>query len=292
MTKNIVALGGGHGLSMLIRSLNDTDSNVTAIVSVADDGGSSGRLRHDMDIVAPGDIRSCMLALAKKSTPESKIFAKLFEYRFEEGELDGHSMGNLILVALARQLGSFESAVMAAAQMLDLQGTVLPATESSVVLVADTADGNVRGQVQIEKSNGINRVFIEPQDALPLAGVVEAILDADHILYAPGSLYTSVIPTFIIPEITHALKITSADVSMIMNLVNRGSDTESMSGDDHLRAVLEHGGRVDRVICDENCLKVINPPDGIEVLFRNLSRETDFHDVDYLSNTLRELFNI
>src|SRR5690554_2157511 len=128
MTKKIVALGGGHGLSMLMRALADTDSDLTAIVSVADDGGSSGRLRNDLDIVAPGDIRSCMLALCQDASSESETFAKLFDYRFDQGELDGHSMGNLILVALARQLGSFESAVKAAAELLNIKGNVLPAT--------------------------------------------------------------------------------------------------------------------------------------------------------------------
>ncbi len=291
--KKIVSLGGGHGLSMVLRSLLPCNVDQTAIVSVADDGGSSGRLRHDLDIVAPGDIRSCILALSQTDEEDlDAAMTKIFDYRFDKGELDGHSLGNLILVALARELGSFEAAVAEASRLLNVRGRVLPATESSVVLCAETKSGLVRGQVQIEQTKDIDRVFLDPDDALPLAGVVDAILDADHILYAPGSLFTSVIPVFIIPEISHALKITKADVTMIMNLVNRGPDTESMTGDDHLAKVLEHNGRVDRVICDTDSLRVKNPPDGVELVESMLSEETDTHDPLLLRRLLVDILKL
>jgi uncharacterized cofD-like protein len=291
--KNVTAIGGGHGLSMLLRTLLPCDVSLTAIVSVADDGGSSGRLRHDLDIVAPGDIRSCLLALAEKpASPEAEMLKKVFDYRFDQGELDGHSLGNLILVALARELGSFEAAVDCASELLNINGRVLPATESSVVLCAQTGAGLVRGQVEIEHTSDIERVFLDPDTALPLAGVVDAILNADHVIYAPGSLFTSVIPAFIIPEIAHALKMTSADVTMIMNLINRGPDTEGLSGDDHLRKVLDHGGRVDRVICDWKSLMVKQPGAGIDVVVEMLSDGTDSHDPELLRAVLISQLNL
>lgn len=291
--KKIVALGGGHGLSTVIKSLHHSDADLTAIVSVADDGGSSGRLRHDLDIVAPGDVRLCMLALKEDNTSRSSdIFSDIFGYRFDQGELDGHSLGNLILVALARQLGSFDLAVKAAAELLEVKGKILPATESSVVLTAQTDQGFVRGQVQIEQCSGIEKVFIEPADALPLAGVIESIMEADHIVYAPGSLFTSVIPVLIIPQISDALKNASADLTMVMNLSNRGLDTKGMTGDQHLQAVISHGGRVDRVICDEDGLKVENSLGDVKVLTQHLSHGEDFHDIELLGDTFKKLFDI
>lgn len=284
--KKITALGGGHGLSMLLKTLSPCDVELTAIVSVADDGGSSGRLRADLDIVAPGDVRSCMLALSQSNgTDRASEMAKIFDYRFDKGELDGHSLGNLILVALARQLGSFEAAVECASDLLQVNGRVLPATESNVVLCADTTQGLIRGQVQIENTEGIRRVFLDPDSALPLAGVVDSIINADHVIYAPGSLFTSVIPTFVIPEIAHALKMTDADVTMIMNLVNRGPDTNGMTGDEHLEKVLLHNGRVDRVICDKDSLVAFNPPGDISVVLGSLGNGTDTHN----EQALREL---
>lgn len=291
--KKLVALGGGHGLSMVLRSLGPLEVDLTAIVSVADDGGSSGRLRADMDIVAPGDIRACMLALSERTpSHRAKMIARLFNYRFEEGELDGHSMGNLILVALARELGSFDAAVTCAAELLDLKGKVLPATESSVVLCAQTANGFVRGQVQIEQSSDIEKIFLDPDDAPALAGVVESILDADHIIYAPGSLFTSVIPSFVIPEIAHAIKIASADVTMIMNLVNRGPDTSNMTGDDHLMKVILHGGRVDTVVCDSDSLMVTEPPGDVVVVHGHLSEGSEVHDLELLQIFLADLLEL
>ncbi|HMS24441.1 MAG TPA: YvcK family protein [Acidimicrobiia bacterium] len=291
--KKIVSLGGGHGLSMVLRTLLPCSVDQTAIVSVADDGGSSGRLRHDLDIVAPGDVRACMLALSQTDNEDKDaVITKMFNYRFDQGELDGHSLGNLILVALARELGSFEAAVAQASRLLNIRGRVLPATESSVVLCAETKNGLVRGQVEIEHTTGIKKVFLDPDDALPLAGVVEAILDADHIIYAPGSLFTSLIPVFIIPEIAHALKITDADITMIMNLVNHGPDTAGMTGDQHIEKVLEHNGRVDRVICDADSLKVSHPIEGMEIVTVTISDGSDKHDENLLRALLVDLLSL
>lgn len=291
--KKVVSLGGGHGLSMVLRTLLPCKVDQTAIVSVADDGGSSGRLRAELDIVAPGDVRACIMALSQKDEDdEDDVLGKLFNYRFDQGELDGHSLGNLILVALARELKSFDAAVQKASELLNIRGRVLPATNSSVVLCAETKQGLVRGQVQIENTENIERVFLDPDDALPLAGVVEAILEADHIIYAPGSLFTSVIPVFIIPEIAHALKITSADVTMILNLANKGPDTKDFTGDQHLEKILEHNGRVDRVICDIDSLNISNQPAGLEVVCSSLALADDKHNPEVLRELLVDILDL
>ncbi|MFN8015009.1 MAG: gluconeogenesis factor YvcK family protein [Acidimicrobiia bacterium] len=291
--KNVVSLGGGHGLSMVLRTLLPCNVNQSAVVSVADDGGSSGRLRHDLDIVAPGDIRACLLALSQTDEEdEDADIARIFNYRFDQGELDGHSLGNLILVALAREYNSFEQAVKVASKLLNVRGQVFPATESNVVLCAETDSGLVRGQVEIEKTSSIQKIFIDPDDALPLSGVVDSILNADHVIYAPGSLFTSLIPIFVIPEIAHAIKITEANVTMIMNLENRGPDTEGMSGDDHLNKVLEHGTRVDNVICDLDSLKVENAPSNIKVLQASISNGDGTHNQDLLRELLVDVLDL
>ena len=226
-----------------------------------------------------------MLALSQTDEEDDNsdlaTLKKIFEYRFDQGELDGHSLGNLIIVALAREAKSFETAVKQASDMLNIRGRVFPATESSVVLCAQTDSGLVRGQVQIEQTSGIQKVFLDPDDAMPLAGVVDAILEADHIIYAPGSLFTSVIPAFIIPEITHALRITQADTTMIMNLGTKGPDTRGLTGDQHLEKVLEHGARVDRVISGIDCLTVEDSPDKVEV-----------HDMDLLRKLLVDILKL
>ena len=294
--KKVVSIGGGHGLSMVLRTLLPCNVEQTAIVSVADDGGSSGRLRKDLDIVAPGDIRACMLALSQTDEEDDNsdlaTLKKIFEYRFDQGELDGHSLGNLIIVALAREAKSFETAVKQASDMLNIRGRVFPATESSVVLCAQTDSGLVRGQVQIEQTSGIQKVFLDPDDAMPLAGVVDAILEADHIIYAPGSLFTSVIPAFIIPEITHALRITQADTTMIMNLGTKGPDTRGLTGDQHLEKVLEHGARVDRVISGIDCLTVEDSPDKVEVVQAYLGDTDEVHDMDLLRKLLVDILKL
>ena len=232
MSKKIVAIGGGHGLSMLLRTLDKYDLDLTAIVNVVDDGGSSGRIRKDIEITPPGDLRLCALALSSPSVLYGSSLQDLFAFRFDEGELDGHSLGNLILVALTRQLGSFEKAVEKASELLNVRGKVLPASISEVILCANSKSGLIRGQVNVENTPDINNVFLDPKDVLPLDGVVDAILDANHIIYAPGSLYSSVLPSLLIKDIQIALNKTIAKIIMIMNLGTKGQDTEGMDGDD------------------------------------------------------------
>lgn len=290
--KKIVALGGGHGLSMLLRTLSKYEIDLTAIVNVVDDGGSSGRIRKDIEITSPGDIRLCALALSNSSEEYGSTLRDLFGFRFDEGELDGHSLGNLILVALTRQLGSFEKAVEKMSLLLNLKGKVLPACESNVVLCANTENGLIRGQVNVERSTGIENVFLDPSDVQALEGVVDAILEADHIIYAPGSLYSSVIPSLLIEEINAAILKSHADTLMILNLTNKGPDTEGMTGDDHLNALISHGVRVDKVLCDKHSLLVKKSPKNCSVLVKEIRSETDIHDEALLGSFLQKQYNL
>lgn len=290
--KKIVALGGGHGLSMLLRTLSKYEIDLTAIVNVVDDGGSSGRIRKDIEITSPGDIRLCALALANSSEEFGSTLRDLFGFRFDEGELDGHSLGNLILVALTRQLGSFEKAVEKMSELLNIKGKVLPACESNVVLCANTANGLIRGQVNVENSHDIENVFLDPSDVQPLEGVVDAILDADHIIFAPGSLYSSVIPSLLIEEINLAISKSSADTLMILNLTNKGPDTENMTGDDHLHALLSHGVHVDKVLCDKHSLVVKKSPKNCSVAIKDIRSNSDIHDEALLGDFLAKEYKI
>lgn len=290
--KKIVALGGGHGLSMLLRTLSKYDIDLTAIVNVVDDGGSSGRIRKDIEITSPGDIRLCALALANNSDKYGSTLRDLFGFRFDEGELDGHSLGNLILVALTRQLGSFENAVEKMSELLNISGRVLPACESNVVLCANTENGLIRGQVNVEKSSGIENVFLDPKNVKPLEGVIEAISKADHIIYAPGSLYSSVIPSLLIDDIRLAISKASADVLMVMNLNNKGPDTQGMTGDDHLSALISHNVRIDKVLCDKDSLIAKYPPKGTSVIVKSIRSTNEVHDEALLGTFLAKHFKL
>ena len=292
MSKKIVAIGGGHGLSMLLRTLDKYDLDLTAIVNVVDDGGSSGRIRKDIEITPPGDLRLCALALSSPSVLYGSSLQDLFAFRFDEGELDGHSLGNLILVALTRQLGSFEKAVEKASELLNVRGKVLPASISEVILCANSKSGLIRGQVNVENTPDINNVFLDPKDVLPLDGVVDAILDANHIIYAPGSLYSSVLPSLLIKDIQIALNKTIAKILMIMNLGTKCPDTEGMDGDDHLDALINHGVRVDSVLCDKNSFFISKNRKGIKVATENIRLNGEVHDEQLLGAYLSKVFDI
>jgi uncharacterized cofD-like protein len=253
----VVALGGGHGLATALRGIRTYAGSVTAIVSVADDGGSSGRLRRDLGGLPPGDLRRCLVALADDPT-----WAAAFEHRFVGGELDGHALGNLVVVGLAETLGDFTAGLDTAANLLRARGRVLPATTEPVVLKALVAsrsdaegeegeipsrsDGEeVVGQVAVQNSRGIRRVELVPADAPASPDAVAAIAVADQIVLAPGSLYTSLLPVLCVPGIRAAIAAAPGPVVQVANLRPQLPETAALDGTDHLRAVLEHGARVD-----------------------------------------------
>jgi uncharacterized cofD-like protein len=245
---SVVALGGGHGLAVALRATQRYAGRLTAVVSVADDGGSSGRLRRDLDVVPPGDLRKCLVAVAAPGN----AWAEAFEHRFGGTELAGHALGNLILVGLADTLGDVGAALDEAARLLGAQARVRPATTERVVLKAqvDGDDGmiprEVEGQVAVMHHHGrIRRVELVPGDVAADPEAVGAIRDADQVVLAPGSLFTSLLPVLVVPEIRRAVADTRAQVVLVGNLTPQVPETEGLDGVDHLRAVLEHGARVD-----------------------------------------------
>ena len=240
----VVALGGGHGLAVVLRAARLYTDDITAVVTVADDGGSSGRLRRDLGVVAPGDLRKCLVALA--SDP---IWAQAFEHRFQGGDLDGHAFGNLVIVGLTESLGDPLRAVSEAAKVVGAVGRVLPATIGPVVMKADVDGRAVEGQVAVQNSPGrIGHVELVPADARAPEAVIEAIAAADQVVLAPGSLFTSLLPVLSVGEIRSALASTAASVTQVANLRPELPETEGLDATDHLRAVLDHGVRVDRFV--------------------------------------------
>ncbi|HEY9870504.1 MAG TPA: gluconeogenesis factor YvcK family protein [Candidatus Obscuribacterales bacterium] len=238
----VVVVGGGHGLANLLRGLKNFTNNITAVVTVGDDGGSSGRLRQELGVLPPGDIRNCITALAD----EDKLVTELFQYRFEQGKgLEGHSFGNLFLTALcALTHGDMIQAVKVASRVLNSCGHVLPSTLSVITLVAEMEDGrSVKGESQIPAAGGkIRRMRIEPDSARPTPEAVQAILTADLIVLGPGSLYTSIIPNLLIPEIAEAIRQSEAPKIYVCNVMTQPGETDGYSVSDHLLAVLTHAG--------------------------------------------------
>ncbi len=236
----VVAIGGGHGLSNLLLGLKEYTSNLTAIVTVADSGGSSGRLREEFNIVAPGDIRNCLVALADAPA----LMGELFQFRFsQESELKGHNFGNLFLTAMVQLTdGDFEKAVKESSKVLAIRGKVVPSTVNNVQLVAEYEDGSItEGEAKIPKANTpIKRLYLKPEDSKPTEESVEAIKNADVIILGPGSLYTSIIPNLIINGMTESIENSDALKIYICNVMTQEGETEKFSASDHVRVLLEH----------------------------------------------------
>ena len=237
----IVAIGGGTGLSMLLRGIKNITNNVTAVVTVGDDGGSSGRLREEMGVLPPGDIRNCIAALAD----DEDLVTKLFQYRFKMGEgLEGHSFGNLFLTALCSITGDMVRAVKESSNVLSIRGRVLPSTLDDMKLVAELEDGRIiHGESNIPEAHGkIKRLFTDPQNCRALADVISAIRDAELIILGPGSLYTSVIPNLLIDEISHEIAKSNAKKIYVCNIMTQPGETDNYSVCDHINAIVKHAG--------------------------------------------------
>ena len=242
---HVVALGGGHGLATTLRAVRRYAGKVTAVVSVADDGGSSGRLRQIAGIPAPGDLRRCLVAMAA----EDSLWAGAFEYRFPSGDLEGHALGNLIIAGLANVTGDFSRALELAGDLLGAAGRVLPATSAPVVLKADVAGIEVVGQVNVSESPGvISSVSIVPPDAPAPAEVLDALADADQVVIGPGSLFTSVLAVCVVPDICAALTERSGGRVYVCNLRPQLPETAGFTAEDHLSAVLDHGVPIDTIV--------------------------------------------
>lgn len=235
----IVAVGGGTGLSVLLSGLKEYTSNITAIVTVADDGGSSGRLRQQFDILPPGDIRNCLVALADAPA----LMRDLFQFRFDQSsELAGHSFGNLFITVMTRLTGDFEKAIKETSKVLALRGQVIPSTLNNVVLVAQYKDGSVtEGEDKIPKAHlPINKVSLRPAMPAATPEAVKAIEEAQIIILGPGSLYTSIIPNLLIKEITDSIVASSAIKAYVCNVMTQPGETDGYRASDHIKTLISH----------------------------------------------------
>lgn len=236
----IVALGGGTGLGTLLRGLKKVSTNITAVVTVFDDGGSSGRLRREQGILPPGDIRNCLVALAEAEP----LMTQLFEYRFKGGELDGHSFGNLFIASMSQVAGDLETAVKESGKVLAIRGRVLPTTLHDVTLCAEFEDGGVvEGESAITGAGrSVRRVYLNPSSVPPLADVLEAIADADMVVIGPGSLYTSLLPNLLVEGVVEAIRRSPAMKVYVCNVMTQHGETRGFTASDHVRVLLEQGG--------------------------------------------------
>ncbi len=262
----VVAIGGGTGLSSLLRGLKTYTSNLSAIVTVADDGGSSGRLRDEYRILPPGDFRQCLIALADAEP----LMKQLFDHRFKEGSLDGHAFGNLFIMAMAEVTGNFEQALRESGKVLAVKGTIVPSTLQDVTLVASINGSNVEGESKIPKQNSpISHVFLKPDGVQVNPEAAQAILSAELIICGPGSLYTSILPNLLVEGMVEAIKASPALKLYICNLAAQPGETEGYGVDDYLRVIREHVGAnlFDFVLVNSN---TAHPPTGGQapVIFR------------------------
>ncbi|MGH9174632.1 MAG: gluconeogenesis factor YvcK family protein, partial [Vicinamibacterales bacterium] len=250
----IVTIGGGTGLSTLLRGLKQHNVAITAIVTVGDDGGSTGRLRSEFNVPAPGDIRNCLVALADSET----LLSNLFQYRFEaeDSALHGHSFGNLFITAMSKVTGSFEQAVIESSRVLNIRGAVLPSSLEDITVNAAMVDGTVvSGESNIPQARKrIDNIFIEPAHAEAYDPAIVAILSADLIVLGPGSLYTSVIPNLLVEGIAHALRFAPGERVYVCNVATQPGETDGYGVIDHLRALARHAGElpVDRILINSN----------------------------------------
>jgi uncharacterized cofD-like protein len=246
----VVCFGGGTGLATLLRGLRSRSGagdsvDISAIVTVTDDGGSSGRLRQDFAILAPGDVRNCMVALAE----DSDLLSQLFQYRFKQGDgLRGHSLGNLLLTALTDVTGDFHQAIQRSCEVLNIRGKIYPSTLSNVRLEAEMVDGQtIVGETKISgSSSGVRRIRLKPRRCKPPHEALEAIHRADVITFGPGSLYTSVIPNLLVDGIPAAVAASQASKIYICNLMGQPGESEGLSAADHVDAILAHVPRAPR----------------------------------------------
>ncbi|WP_124728356.1 gluconeogenesis factor YvcK family protein [Staphylospora marina] len=272
----VVCIGGGTGLSNILRGLKRLPLDITAIVTVADDGGSSGRLRADLHMPPPGDIRNVLVALADTEP----LLERVLQYRFTGGEgLAGHTLGNLMLAAMTEITGDFTQAVKELSRVLAVRGRVLPASAEDVVLMAEMTDGTiVKGESRIpESGKRIRRVFLSPPEPEPLEEALEAIREADGIIIGPGSLYTSILPNLLVKDMCEAIRTSPAQKIYVCNVMTQPGETDGFTASDHIRAIDEHVG--DRMID----VAVINnevPPLSVQKKYADKNQRMVVPDVD------------
>ncbi len=254
----VVVIGGGHGISTVLRGLKDYSHNLTAVVSVADDGGSSGELRRSLGILPPGDIRNCLAALSN----DEDLLTQLFQYRFSsESGLSGHSFGNLFISALVDITGSFEEAIIESGRVLSVHGKVIPSTLENVKLIADVqlpyigTEIRVEGESHIPQTSGkLQRVWIEPNDVAAFPPVIQAILNADMIVIGPGSIFTSILPNILVPDLLSAFQSSRALKILVCNIATQKGETDQFTSSDHVDTLELNLGKsaFDVIVCNDN----------------------------------------
>lgn len=275
---NVVIIGGGTGLSVLLRGLKKKALNITAIVTVADDGGSSGRLRSELNIPPPGDIRNVLAALSDVEP----LMESLFQHRFNTNkELSGHSLGNLMIAAMTSITGDFGKAIQEMSRVMNVRGQVLPAANQSVVLHAEMEDGTiVSGESKIPYSGKrIRRVFLTPSHIEPLPEAIQAIKEADMIILGPGSLYTSILPNLLVPGIGEAVCLSTARKVYICNLMTQAGETLNFTASDHVQALYDHMNCafIDTILVNKEPV-----PARIQALYKEERAKPVIYDVEKL----------
>jgi len=305
----IVTIGGGHGLATLLRGLKSHTRNLTAVVTVADDGGSSGRLRESHGILPPGDIRNCLAALSN----DEALLTQLFQYRFSGSpDLEGHSFGNLFITALADITGSFEDAVAESGRVLSVNGRVLPSTLHDVKLVASMELPHTINEVRVEGESKIptmagrvRRVWLEPDNASAFPPVIKAILNADLIVVGPGSLYTSILPNLLVHDLLAAIQTSRAEKIYVCNIATQPGETDFFTCYDHIRALENHIGDelFNIILCNDNYKNDIGSSEWVRADPKTLSDSRSYcadlvddghpwrHDSEKLSKIIMDLFN-
>ncbi len=280
----VVAIGGGHGLAATLRAVRTYTSRVTALVSVADDGGSSGRLRELLHIIPPGDLRKCLVAMAEPRSP----LAAAFEYRFTEQELSGHALGNLVLAGLIDGASGPVAALDEACRLLGVRGRVLPTTIEPVILKAESDGGQVAGQVAVMGTDNIRTVSLVPSDPKAPPEALDALREADQIIVGPGSLFTSVLAAVAVPDLRHAIARSAARKVYVCNLRPQVPESEGFDVGMHVAALQVHGIEVDVVVCDTTALPLGTCP--VPVVDLDLARPNGLaHDPSKLASALFNL---
>lgn len=281
----VVALGGGHGTAVTLRAARRYAADITAVVSVADDGGSTGRLRDQLHMVGVGDVRKCLGALAG----EGSTLGAALEHRFAEGDLAGHTLGNVLLAGLVEATGDLVTGIDAAAALVGAVGRVLPATTEKVVLRAVGAKGEVNGQVAVMQAGRIDRVSLHPRGAVPPAAAVEAIRRADQIVVGPGSLYTSVLAAVAVEGIATAIAEAPGQRVYVCNLRPQVPETEGYGVAEHVRALRRHGIPVDVVLWDPATGLELGEPEAAVAARPLAGRNGLVHDPARLADALVDL---
>ena len=280
----VVAVGGGHGLAASLRAVRRYAGEVTAIVSVADDGGSSGRLRDQLGIVPPGDLRKCLVALAE----EGSMLARAFEHRFEGDELTGHALGNLVIAALVTACGDLQRGLDEAGRLLGAVGRVVPATGETVVLKAEADAGEVEGQSAVKATPHIHRVFLVPADPPAPAAALEALARADQVVIGPGSLFTSVLAALGVPGVAEAIRRAPGRRVYVANLRPEGEETAGYDVAAHVAALAAHGVTPDVVLADPAAIGLGDLE--VTVVTASLAKANGLaHDPDRLAAALGRL---